>query len=565
MLGFYGKKINSDNFVGLIDVTDKLVSKFLSGNTLIISERYNNIFGDPLPEVLKKLYIYNGDREYEFNENETINLTLDLNSESLTPEALKRFKMKIIGDRQQTLKFDVYAICWNESRILPAFLHHYRQANRIIVFDNESNDRSQDIIKGAGREVIGYSTGNTLNDEALTHIKNSKWKNSRDVDFLIVVDIDEFVYFPNYPGDLITPLTLFKAKGIALVQTIGFNMFCTDEEWDNALNGIRSGISVFNNVIEGIRVPNRDKVLIFDPRAIQEINYAHGALVCNPEGHLIPSNDKPYCLHYKYIGYNYVLDRSNSEALRLSEFNKRNGYRVHLLGDNKSRLDKEFSKPRINVITQTALPFKGSIIDINYQNACAARTDIWEHLPTLYNITQELTNENLTIVEMGVRTVVSSWAFAKGLKDSPSKIKNLIGVDLEYHKNLLELAKACKSEGIHYQFVMGDSARVIVPPMDILFIDTWHIYGHLKRELAKHHHLVNKYIIFHDTTVDGEFGESIRLGRNIKEESEISGYPESEITKGLWPAIEEFLEANPEWKLLQRYTNCHGLTILVKK
>jgi hypothetical protein len=37
---------------------------------------------------------------------------------------------------------------------------------------------------------------------------------------------------------------------------------------------------------------------------------------------------------------------------------------------------------------------------------------------------------------------------------------------------------------------------------DLTFIDTWHIYGQLKRELAKFAPITNKYIIMHDTTVD---------------------------------------------------------------
>ena len=35
--------------------------------------------------------------------------------------------------------------------------------------------------------------------------------------------------------------------------------------------------------------------------------------------------------------------------------------------------------------------------------------------------------------------------------------------------------------------------------------------------------------------------------------------------KGLWPAIEEFLEANSNWELHERFTNNNGLTILKRK
>ena len=35
--------------------------------------------------------------------------------------------------------------------------------------------------------------------------------------------------------------------------------------------------------------------------------------------------------------------------------------------------------------------------------------------------------------------------------------------------------------------------------------------------------------------------------------------------KGLWPAVEEFLAANPEWVLVHRFTHNNGLTILSRK
>ena len=99
---------------------------------------------------------------------------------------------------------------------------------------------------------------------------------------------------------------------------------------------------------------------------------------------------------------------------------------------------------------------------------------------------------------------------------------------------------------------------------DLTFIDTWHVYGQLKRELEKFSKVTNKYIIMHDTTVDAELGETIRLGWNAKEQSMKTGFPLDEINKGLIPAITEFLESNKNWKMKERFTNNNGLTILEK-
>ena len=79
---------------------------------------------------------------------------------------------------------------------------------------------------------------------------------------------------------------------------------------------------------------------------------------------------------------------------------------------------------------------------------------------------------------------------------------------------------------------------------DLTFIDTWHVYGQLKRELTKFNKITNKYIIMHDTTIDGYLGESLRMGWDIFEQSSTTGMPIEEIKKGIWPAIEEFLFKN---------------------
>ena len=203
-------------------------------------------------------------------------------------------------------------------------------------------------------------------------------------------------------------------------------------------------------------------------------------------------------------------------------------------------------------------------IDQLYYQSCINESDIHEHLPTLYNYAMECNS----VVEFGVRdTANSTRAFVKALVDnSRNGAQNLsyIGVDLtpcrvDYIQHI------CNQNSIDYMFVIGDSAKVSIPETDLLFIDSWHIYGHLKRELAKHHSKAKKYIIMHDTTIDGEEGESIRCKWDTAEQSKKYGYPEEEIRKGLWPAVEEFLQEHPEWTLKERFVNNNGLTILEKK
>jgi len=100
--------------------------------------------------------------------------------------------------------------------------------------------------------------------------------------------------------------------------------------------------------------------------------------------------------------------------------------------------------------------------------------------------------------------------------------------------------------------------------VDLTFIDTWHVYAQLKRELDKFSKTTNKYIIMHDTTVDEFYGETIRCGWNAQAQSEQTGFPIEEINCGLWKAVEDFLASNNNWKLKEHYVNNNGLTILEK-
>lgn len=197
-----------------------------------------------------------------------------------------------------------------------------------------------------------------------------------------------------------------------------------------------------------------------------------------------------------------------------------------------------------------------SVIEQKYIQRCNVYSDIYEHLPTLFQYASSVNH----VTECGVRGVVSSYAFANGLKYRPNT--KLILVDIASTPCVDEIQKECKNENLNCIFYEQNDLECPMEQTDLLFIDTWHVYGQLKRELARWHSHVNKYIIMHDTTVDEWFGESLRDRHNIPKQSAESGIPINEITQGLWPAIDEFLKAHSEWVLEKRFTNNNGLTIL---
>jgi hypothetical protein len=204
------------------------------------------------------------------------------------------------------------------------------------------------------------------------------------------------------------------------------------------------------------------------------------------------------------------------------------------------------------------------IFELLQQNSYPGKnsSDIQEHLITLY----QYASESNSVFETGVRGCISSWAFLYGLLSNNNGIKKKLLCNDINNCDIDQLLDVAKSFDIEINYIWKNNLLIdINENYDITFIDTWHIYGQLKRELEKFSKITNKYIIMHDTTIDGEIGESVRNRWDINQQSIDTGIPIDEIYKGLWLAIEEFLENNTDWYLVKRYTNNNGLTIIGKK
>jgi hypothetical protein len=190
-------------------------------------------------------------------------------------------------------------------------------------------------------------------------------------------------------------------------------------------------------------------------------------------------------------------------------------------------------------------------------------SDIFEHLPTLRSYASKCES----VIEMGVRKCVSSWALALGLLENGSSSKLLIMNDVDVC-NTYEIENANKESGLQIQTIWKNNLEIeLENDVDLTFIDTWHVYGQLKRELARFAPRTKKYIIMHDTDIDGIRGETLRNIHKYdpEEQSRISGIPVDEILNGLQPAIDEFLSNNSDWVLDEKFTNNYGLTILKRK
>ena len=179
-------------------------------------------------------------------------------------------------------------------------------------------------------------------------------------------------------------------------------------------------------------------------------------------------------------------------------------------------------------------------------------SDINEHLETLRLYSSKCDH----VTEMGVRGVLSTYALLYG---NPSK--GLISYDIvhpnHYGGTLDYIEEFSKEYNIPYEFKIGDSLTVDIDPTDLLFIDTWHTYDQLISELNLHSGMVSKYIILHDTTTYAHKGEPLTSENSFK--------GEVDLNKGLWDAVEEFLDGTNEWLAYERYTNNNGLTVLKRQ
>lgn len=264
----------------------------------------------------------------------------------------------------------------------------------------------------------------------------------------------------------------------------------------------------------------------------------------------------PKFLFYLDVDWYYRLYREAGAPLCLKKvcWNNRRG--EHTL--TSTVCDEELQKRERKMVYEKHSDLY-SLLEGKYYIARDIASDINEHIPTLYEYAKECKH----ITECGVRNAVSSYAFGNALKGREG-VKHIL-VDLDESREIKSYLEECENEGLNAIFYGESDLTCPMEDTDLLFIDTWHVYGHLKRELARWHSYAKKYILLHDTTVDGEVGESIRVGFDIEKQVRDSGIPREEIERGLWPAVEEFLSEHTEWVLKERFTNNNGLTVLERR
>jgi glycosyltransferase involved in cell wall biosynthesis len=212
------------------------------------------------------------------------------------------------------MKIEIYTVCFNEERILPYFLRHYSQYGKIVVYDNYSTDSSVEIAQNGGAEVRLFDTRGQFDDTTNVSIKENCWKGSQ-AEWVIIVDMDEFVYHP----DLIGYLSNSKAT---IIEPIMFDMFtyCFPTTSGQIYDEVKCGHETW------------PKMNIICPSEIKEMNYIPGCHLAEPTGNvIIERTNEVKTLHMKHLGREYTIARNQSYGARLSQKNRDLKLGTHLL------------------------------------------------------------------------------------------------------------------------------------------------------------------------------------------------------------------------------------------
>lgn len=218
---------------------------------------------------------------------------------------------------------EVFTFCWNEMAILPFAVDYWsKYASHVTVYDNGSNDGSVQYLQAQGDwiTVNHFDTDGKINDTQLRMFKNNVWKQARGrADLVVVSDMDEMLCAP----DIVQSLSTMRRVGGTVCYPHWYNLVSDEVPVFNGqpLHKIRP---------LGVAVMEFPKPLLFDPNAIEEINYDYGAHRCHPIGDARWFTGEIYVLHANHsLSFDHKMSRYKEMRERLSDINKENGHGIH--------------------------------------------------------------------------------------------------------------------------------------------------------------------------------------------------------------------------------------------
>ncbi|HXX82118.1 MAG TPA: glycosyltransferase family 2 protein [Thermodesulfovibrionales bacterium] len=218
----------------------------------------------------------------------------------------------------------LYTLTWNEADILGFFFRHYDPwIDRYVVYDNGSSDETLALLRAHPRVEIRSFEWTNPNSFVWSHwrMQDSVWKESRScADWVIITATDEHLHVPGM--SMQDYLEDCRKRYVTLIPAMGYQM--VSEEFPCANERLC--------VTRTLGVPDSDfnKISIFDPNAISEINYSRGRHRASPSGRLkLPPCDRLLLLHYKHLGLERTFARYRQlhAALRAGDLVQKSNWR----------------------------------------------------------------------------------------------------------------------------------------------------------------------------------------------------------------------------------------------
>lgn len=230
------------------------------------------------------------------------------------------------------MNIEVYCLANNEEKLMPYYMRHYNQFARVILLDNNSTDRTVDIARACGAEILTLNIPDEINDQLFVDIRNDIWKKST-ADWIMWADADEFIYHP----DIVSILETTKATAILPAF---YNMY---HETFPVTQG-----QIYEEVKLGARWGGEEniygKVNIFKLPDIKEINYNPGCHRVNLKGNVVLDTKTDIkTLHMRNLSKQFVVERNMRNSRRLSKFNRDRGWGTYV-DRTKEEIEKLFEE-----------------------------------------------------------------------------------------------------------------------------------------------------------------------------------------------------------------------------
>lgn len=213
----------------------------------------------------------------------------------------------------------LYAICWNESRMLGFFFRHYLPwVDRFVIYDDGSTDNSIAILSTVPNVEVRPFPLTHPDSFVLSarELQNNCWKESRGhADWVVITAIDEHLYHPNIQEYLFS----CTKGGITAIPALGYQML--SDEFPAAHEYLAASRT------RGAPFQEMNKLSLFDPDSIEETNFEVGRHRADPTGKVVvPKKDVLLLLHYKCLGRQYLMERNSFLAGGLKQTDRDNSW-----------------------------------------------------------------------------------------------------------------------------------------------------------------------------------------------------------------------------------------------